>query len=379
MFGGDIFGNGIFSSEGGEGGYGHVVAPMGTLFARGNKASAYLTAPMGVLFANGHNAYGENAAFLSAPMGTLSARFGGVAQLAAPMGVLLITATVTNAGRANLIAPIGLMSATGRVAGTAGAMLRAPMGTLFAHFGGAARLTVAGRYGLVARGSTGGVARAALTGPMGFLLAVATAENRGAANLTAPMGFMVQRARGVLTGPMGFLLAVGGSSVAATYEAYAVNLRHNFKIGPGDTMIDETTRFTNFPFDDIVRFGSNYYGFTASGMHLLGGATDNGDDISWEFKTTIDDFKSSVVKTIISAYFGGRLGPEADITLYVGDNPAVPYVYAYETPRGQNAQNYRRAFGRGIRDRYFALGVASQDELELDTIELEMQNMTRRI
>ena len=160
-----------------------------------------------------------------------------------------------------------------------------------------------------------------------------------------------------------------------TYLAYALNLNHG--AAKGKSPVDELTRYTNFPFNRIVRYKDKYYGVNATDLYLLEGTTDDGDDITWEFKTHITEFDSPKIKTVEYAYFGGRLGPGATVELSVGEKADISYTYT--TPRGITAQNYRQPFGRGAKARYFALGASGSDTMTLDSMELIVTELSRRI
>jgi len=174
---------------------------------------------------------------------------------------------------------------------------------------------------------------------------------------------------------MGRLTAIGTAVITATYEAYAVNLKHTPRGNEQPT--DEVTHYTNFPFTHVVRYKNSYYGANSTGLYLLEGTTDAATPIPFAVKTAMTDFKSPTKKTLASAYFGGRFGPASTITLTAGED--TPASYTYSTPRDQNAQNYRQTFGKGLKARYYQLAVAGSDTLELDSIELDVHNLTRRI
>ena len=46
--------------------------------------------------------------------------------------------------------------------------------------------------------------------------------------------------------------------------------------------------------------------------------------------------------------------------------------YAYTTPRGPTAQNYRQKFGRGLDARYYAFGLAGAGDMEIDDLDIEV-------
>jgi hypothetical protein len=147
--------------------------------------------------------------------------------------------------------------------------------------------------------------------------------------------------------------------------------------GENDAAVDELTRYTNFPFTHVVRYKNSYYGVAAGALYLLEGTTDDGDPIPYAVQTAKTDFDMTERKTVVSAYLGGRLGAAETISLVVGEHDTK--VYSHTTPRGPLAQNYRQKFGLGIRDRYYALRVEGSDVFELDTIDFEVNKLTRRI
>ena len=331
-----------------------------------------LTAPMQRVYGTGHDSTGENSAVLTAPSPTLAMYGGASASLSAPFGVLSITATSVGWGKSALAAPMATLVSDGRVSGMANAALAPPMAKMVGYSGAVCDVTLTGRPTLVATGTTGAIGGATLTCPLFALVAEATAENHGSANLIAPSPRMVDTAQAWLVAPMARLVAIGSATVAVDYEAYSINLTHS---DPEAT--DEVTRYTNFPFERIVRYQGSYFGMAADGLYLLEGTTDDGEDIAYAVQTATTDFGSPMKKTAVSAYLGARFGPAATVSLYAGEKD--PHAYHYSTPRDARAQNHRQRFGRGIKERYLSIGVSGTDALELDSIEFEIATMTRRL
>lgn len=312
----------------------NVTLPMITASMRGG---ARLTAAMPMLTA--------------AMRGTTN--FFAVIEATLPMLTAVMTGAVGSVGRINAALP-GL-NATMHGGGT----LRAELPMFAASMSGA--------MGLVGR----------LTVKLPTLTAKMTATQQAYAVLNAVLPALVAGPYGRITAVLPMLTAslTGHTVVTVTYEAYAVNLNH--KPRRGVDPVDEVTRYTGYPFSQIVRYQGSYYGLGAGGVYLLGGTTDAGAAITWTFKTAMTDNDKPVKKTVLAARFGGRLGPAATVTLYAGESGSVPY--AYSTPRDATPQNYRQKFGRGTKGRYHALGVSGTGVLALDTIDLEVDNLTRSI
>jgi hypothetical protein len=206
-------------------------------------------------------------------------------------------------------------------------------------------------------------------------VASGTAESHGGAEIIAPGFVPSPTGSALLVAPGGVLVASGFAVVEQTYEAYAVNLKHT-----GEA-VDEVTRYTNFPFTHIVRYQNSYYGVAADGLYLLGGNTDYASPtataIPWNFETHITDFDSAMLKTVDSAYIGARLGRAETVTLHSGETKEKSYRYT--TPRGVGIQNHRQKFGKGIKNRYFAVQLEGSGDVEIDSIEFDIKSMTRRI
>jgi hypothetical protein len=201
------------------------------------------------------------------------------------------------------------------------------------------------------------------------------------AQLVSPTLERPQNAIALLSLPAFEFLALANlitvDPVAADYEAYVVNLGHEPTTRWQEKPIDEVTRYTNFPFSHIVRYGDSYYGVGLTGLYKLGGDKDDGADISWAARTALTDFGESRMKNLSSAYIGGRLGPQTALTLHVGEHDTS--AYTYETPRGVAAQNHRQKFGKGNRARYYALSLSGTGVAEIDDIGLDVHTATRRI
>lgn len=318
----------------------------------------------------------QNVASCTAPSPTLSAYIGANIKLAAPSPALTASATGTNWGRADVEAPAPTLSASGTVSATVGANLTAPSPNLIGYSGAVISVTLTNSPTVLATGTTGAVGGAQITAPLFELTSTVTAQSYGSANLLAPSPQLGGQAQAWLAAPGATLTAIGTAVVTATYEAYALNLGHTPR-RDNQKPTDETTHFTNFPFTHVVRYQNSYFGANSTGLYLLEGTTDNGAPIEWEVKTAYTDLDSAQLKTLEMAYFGGRFGPEATISLYAGEQTTNPYEYT--TPRGAAAQNYRQPFGRGQKARYYALGASGDDVVTIDSITLNVATLARKV
>ncbi len=359
-----------------SGAYTSLTAPAGTLASK-TGMTVNLTAPQGVLRSVSHDSTGERAFVGSAPMGQLVARTGAIARLQAPMGTLVASVTVPISVRAELTAPSGSMVSSSTVSVMVNADLRlSRAGTLVATGGAQARMT--GPMGtLQAVATVGALVRFAGSVPIGELTTMMTAGIVVRAELVAPMIRPAPRAAAQLVAPMGRLTAIASAVVEVTYEAYAVNLL------PGEGMPHQVTRYTGFPFNQIVRFQGNYYGVADDGLYLLGGATDYHVSApakpAWSFRTGITDFGSRQVKVARETIVGGRLGPSVTASVSVGE--AADQTYSAAIVAGFGAKNYRVKYGKGLNARYWSFGFADPagSDVNIDTLEFDVRETSRKL
>ena len=353
------------------GGYADLVGPMGTAYMQGS-AQADIAGPMGSLYATMRDLTGEREFNGTSPMGTLSMQGGAAADLTAPMGTLVSSMTVPVSITAELVCPMGTLVASM----TADLLMRADIrlssaGTLDAYFGAQAELT-APMGTLDSAATVGALMSFTATAPIGQLEAIATAGILMRADLTSPM---LRAAPGMdfdVIGPMGTLSAILTATVTITYEAYCLNLKPGNKGG-----VHELTRWNVVPFDGIARYGNDYYGWGPGGLHLIGGALDAGQPIAWNWHTAITDFGTSQRKYLRELVLSGRIGPTAVASVSVGEKADV--TYNYSTPRGQLAQNYRVKTGKGLKDAYYAIGLSGTDVGDVDSVAFGTADGTRRL
>lgn len=393
---GDVFKLGPLTVTGTEGSGASITLPALTAQASGSQPSEHgastmqlpallvsaaggsagvLTAPTLRLSATGHDSAGERSFAGGLPALALQARGGANSELSTSALTLAATGTTPLWGHVDAELPAPLISASGKTAATGRASLSI-MPTLVGYSGAVLSVTLQDSFSVQATGTAGSVGGAALTLPLFDLVASGTARAHGGASLALPALTATKSGAAWLVAPGATLTAVGTAVVAVSYEAYALNLNHRNPDSP-----DELTRYTNYPFDRIVRYENSYFGMNATGLYLLEGTTDFAEPtptkVPWRFKTGLTDFESPNLKTVNWAYFGGRMAPAATISIHYGDTGEQNY--AYSTPRGAEAQNYRQPFGRGIKSRYYAVEAEGSGALSIDSMMFDIASMARKV
>lgn len=338
----------------------NVTMSMPTVYASGSLKTtdvAYVTMPKPVVASYGH----------------------GTAATTMPKAIVASTGTVVNIARVAAEMPMPTASATGRVAGSSTIQVTMPLAEMVGYGGGMVSATIDGFTTTfsVNQGTAGQI-----TAEMPMVVVEATGFTTNTGQIEAIMPMLVPNEGGRITAvlPMVRVVATGFAVVAVTNEAYVLNLakplddnpRNNF-----ESKNDQMTRYTNFPFTQVVRYLDSYYGVAADGLYLLEGTTDNGAPLAWSFSTCVTDFGNVEKKTVASVYLGGQAGPDVDFIIKSGETP--DQVHEYVTAATTVKRNYRQKFGKGRRTRYWALGLAGEGELALDMLEFEVGTMARRI
>jgi hypothetical protein len=223
-----------------------------------------------------------------------------------------------------------------------------------------------------ASGWVGTVLRASLVAPRSTVSASMTAKKLSFAHIVGKAFAPVPSLRAAITAPSPVVRASGGTVALAEFEAYAVNLQTSIEGGGY-----EVTRYTNFPFGNVVAAHGRYFGVAADGLWALQGDADDSQATPWQVRLAATDFSEAQRKHVAAGYVGGRLGADTEFEVLCGEDQQERY--AYKNLRGSSGQNYRCQFGRGMVARYFAFGVSGTGPAEIHNMEFDEQPRARRI
>jgi hypothetical protein len=167
-------------------------------------------------------------------------------------------------------------------------------------------------------------------------------------------------------------LASNDASYSVTV-AYAVTLTNKAK---------PVTRYTNYPFQSIVRFGNDYIGFGPIGAVKLAGADDAGTPIAWSFtfgdETRAADSRAgpTVYKTNSGVYFSGRFAGATALTVKVDDGS----VYTYnKVVLASNRDTLRFVPGRGLLGFSWRFGLSGVGAMDLYRAEFIQRSLSRKV
>lgn len=309
------------------------------------------------------------------PMLTIEARTGHRGALVLPALQFTGSGVIMGTVSGDLALPALQIAASISGGAAVSAALQLPALRFAGQFGGAMRgLLPALRFEGAMRG--GAVLAGALRLPALRITAQISDATGLRAELILPALRMVPFTSGAMALPALRLEGAIREVVTIAYEAYVLSLH---PVGKAEVL--PVTRYTNWPFDEVVRLGNTYYGIAADGIYALGGDTDHAEpepiDVAWSWRTALTDFGMVEKKTVPSVYLGGRFGRQMELDWQVGETRDV--VYRYRSTRDATAQTVREKFGRGLKARYYALGASGEGEFELDTVDFDVAKLSRRI
>lgn len=309
-----------------------------------------------------------SAAQLTGPALTMAGLGGASAQLTGPRLTLSATGTVPNIARVNAVLPTFTLVASGTVSGAARLAVELPGGfKVVARTGAIAVLTTKSAYSVNGIAVTIERAEARLTGPGRFAV-VAGGQREGVATavLTGPALIPAPSGQAWLVGPRLTMYAVGGEVVAAAQESYAINLTTG-----------AVSHYTNYPFDNIVRFGDRFYGIKADGVFALEGNTDDGAPIQTNVTTFMTDFGSQNNKRVLWVYLLGRLDDGMHVTVHADEG--LSYTYRTDGANDGTMRTHRAKVGRGLKGNYFSFTFENVDgaDFEIDHVDVIRDVLTR--
>lgn len=318
-------------------------------------------------------------ALLTLPALTAAAQGGHYSEFSLPMITAEATGTTIAMARAIMTIPMVEVEASGRVSGQSSVQARLPSIEVTSFGGHQAEITLP-EITATATATVGSAAQAEFSLPRITVTAHGYRDDTARADITLPMLVMTPSAVAEITLPAFTVLAHGQPVLTNAYEAYVLNMNQPLDDNPRNNFeakVEQVTRYTNWPFIQVVRLGSTYYGVAEDGLYELGGTTDNGTEITWSFETCKTDFDDPHKKAVASAYIGGQAGATVDYTLRSGDD--VDHMYGYVTTKVIQKRNHRQKFGLGRRVRYYSFGLAGSGKAAIDMLEFELLNTTRRI
>lgn len=222
--------------------------------------------------------------------------------------------------------------------------------------------------GAVAAGVAGTVSSVAVDLPTLLVTSTVTENTVARVDVTLPALAALPANNTWITLPALTVEAEAGVVVAVTREAYAINLSNG-----------AVTRYTDYPFDNVLRLGNDFFGIAPTGVFKIGGSLDIAAPINAHAKTFSTSFGSANYKRVPYTYLSGR----ADNGVVVGVQADEGDTYEYDSSFGENEllNNHRSVVGKGIRGVYYSFSIAnvSGGKLEVDELAVQVAATQRAI
>lgn len=142
-----------------------------------------------------------------------------------------------------------------------------------------------------------------------------------------------------------------------------------------NTRTAATTEYTGYDFNSFAKMGRKYLAASSTGLYVLEGSTDAGEDIIADLKTGFAQFAGSRFAGLKAVYLGVHGEGEFVLRVIEGDGTERDYQAIVANRRTAKVQ-----VGKGLRARYFAFELISTGQVfDLDTIEMVPLLMQRRV
>ncbi|MDD2990624.1 MAG: hypothetical protein PHI64_16910 [Zoogloea sp.] len=304
---------------------------------------------------------------LVGPRGVVSGYGGAVGRITGPRSIISASITIPVVARGAIVGPAAQVEGAATASETARSAIEWESGYAVSGYGGAVGRMVSGTYAISGHAVLVERAAGAIQGPGYYVIqgrATVGIVARGA--IVGPGLVAVPVARGAIVGPSAVVQGVAHLDVPIEYEAYSVNLATG-----------AVSRYTEFPFDQILRFGNKHFGVRPDGIYELTGGTDNGNPILASAVTFPTMFRTSNLKRVPYVYLVGRTEGTLEVGVRADEGPEYTFPTG-QAPRA-GVQAVRAKVAQGIRGNAFAFRITNPggEDFEIERAEALVDVTTR--
>jgi hypothetical protein len=299
----------------------------------------------------------------------------GVVALVMPTPQLSVVAP----NMAGLSAPVAQLSATGYagLVGTVSLQATAPSLAVTATIPFTGTVALSSMPQMAVNGTTGSVARTAMTLRSLALAVQGYSGTVGTASMSLPIMKLSISGELLITGsvalslPMLVLQATGGNSAGVNALTSTTIAMH--------TESNALTSYTNYKFNSFAAFNGVYLGANDNGIYALSGATDDGAVINAAAQVGLTDFGSSHLKRIDRCYVGYRTDGNMVLRVFTDETTSRDYLLTATGKTGLHGNHLR--IGKGLAARYWQFEILNQNgaDFQLDMVELKPTVLRRRV
>lgn len=336
---------------------------MAPLFAWGAEGVALRGAA--IVFGGGYQIFGtgrqlpRSGGSLLCPSGVVSGYGGAVGRIKAPKSFVSGSVTIPVIARGAIVAPSAQVSGIATATEKAGGEIAFEGGYVTTGYGGAYGKIVAGSYVVSGLSVVMEQAFGTIHGPGRYVVqGKSTVGIVARGSIVGPGLVATPVARGAMVGPGAVVVGVAHIDVPVEYEAYAINLSTG-----------AVSRYTEFPFDQILRLGNKHFGVRQDGVYELTGSTDNGAPIAASAKTFFTDFGATNFKRVPYVYLMGRFS--GDMAVGVQVNEGAEHTFPAPAIRGSGVHALRAKIAQGIKGNAWSMTFSNVDGADFDIERVE--------
>lgn len=141
------------------------------------------------------------------------------------------------------------------------------------------------------------------------------------------------------------------------------------------TTFHPVTTFESFPYNSFAEIDGKYYAAGPSGLVQVD-FTEAGT-LDWELTTGKMDFGTANVKRQSDFYIAMRAS--GDVVLTVTTDDEVSFDYLLSPLTIETLKQRRSLVGKGLRGRYWQLGLSGTDDFDFDAFNVAVFNTSRRV
>lgn len=154
----------------------------------------------------------------------------------------------------------------------------------------------------------------------------------------------------------GVSFAVNFGMGGQVYSAYVMNTK-NFAL----------SEYQNFPFNSFAKVGHQYYAASETGLYLLDGPTDAGEDVQATITLGAMDFTGERKTNVCEAFLALRNDGEIAIKVKTDDNIERWYRMSQES---DVLRDRREKFARGVTSRFWTFSLENIDGADFEVHEM---------
>ena len=154
----------------------------------------------------------------------------------------------------------------------------------------------------------------------------------------------------------GVAFAVNFGIGGQTYSGWVMNTK-NFAL----------SEYQNFPFNSFAKVGTQYYAASETGLYLLDGSTDAGEDVQATITLGAMDFTGERKTNVCEAFLALRNDGEIAIKIKTDDNNERWYRMSQES---DVLRDRREKFARGVTSRFWTFSLENIDGADFEVHEM---------